>query len=120
MGPGEPSACGTLSKVSTVEQPTRWRRWVRHPQTLGWRRALFQVHLWSALALYVVFISVTGSVLVYRNELYVAATPQPILSTGTGPLLTDDQLAAAATRAYPGYRVAKMTRPVDPERAVDV
>jgi len=41
------------------------------------RRALFQVHLWSGigLGLYVFFISVTGSVLVYRNELYVWAAP---------------------------------------------
>lgn len=35
------------------------------------------MHRWSGIAvgLYVLFISVTGSVLVYRNELYVAATP---------------------------------------------
>ena len=39
---------------------------------------MFQIHLWSgiALGLYVLFISVTGSVLVYRNELYVWATPE--------------------------------------------
>jgi uncharacterized iron-regulated membrane protein len=39
---------------------------------------LFQVHLWSGvgLGLYVFFISITGSVLVYRNELYEAATPE--------------------------------------------
>jgi uncharacterized iron-regulated membrane protein len=39
---------------------------------------VFQVHLWNgiSLGLYIVFISVTGSVLVYRNELYAAATTQ--------------------------------------------
>ena len=44
------------------------------------RRAIFQLHLWSGigLGLYVFFISVTGSVLVYRNELYVAATPEVV------------------------------------------
>jgi uncharacterized iron-regulated membrane protein len=42
------------------------------------RKAVFQIHLWSgiALGLYIFFISVTGSVLVYRNELYVWATPE--------------------------------------------
>jgi uncharacterized iron-regulated membrane protein len=35
------------------------------------------VHLWSGIGvgLYVLFVSVTGSVLVYRNEMYVAALP---------------------------------------------
>ena len=54
-----------------------WQRWVRQPQKVWLRRAIFQIHLWSGIGvgLYVFFISVTGSVLVYRNELYVAATP---------------------------------------------
>jgi uncharacterized iron-regulated membrane protein len=40
------------------------------------RRVLFQVHLWSGVlfGLYIFFISLTGSVLVYRNEFYAAAT----------------------------------------------
>ena len=35
------------------------------------------MHLWSGIGvgLYVLFVSVTGSVLVYRNEMYVAAMP---------------------------------------------
>ena len=42
------------------------------PQTAWLRKATFQVHMWSAIGigLYVLTISVTGSVLVYRNELY--------------------------------------------------
>ncbi len=53
------------------------------------RRAFFQAHLWSgiALGLYIFLISVTGSTLVYWNELYRAATPQPIVSKGPGPAL---------------------------------
>ena len=53
-------------------------RWLYQPQKVWLRRALFQVHLWSgiALGLYVLMISVTGSVLVYRNELmFRAKTP---------------------------------------------
>mgnify|MGYP000302500374 CR=1 FL=1 len=57
-----------------------WNHWLRHPQRLLLRKAVFQVHLYSALSvgLYVFFISVTGSVLVYRNELYELATPEPL------------------------------------------
>ena len=96
--------------MSTGNQLTAWQRWVRQPQKTWLRRALFQVHLWSgiALGLYILMISVTGSVLVYRNELYMAATPALIISKGSGPRLTDGQLAEAAIRSYPGYRVVRI------------
>ena len=99
-----------------------WQRWLRQPQKVWLRRALFQVHLWCGIALgiYIVVISVTGSVLVYRNELLVAATPKPVLSTGSGPRLTDDQLKAVAQRAYPGYRVVRIGRPTNPDQAADI
>src|SRR5436190_7389254 len=60
-------------------QPTTWQRWVRQPQNVWLRRALFQVHLWSGIGggLYVLMISVTGSVLVYRNELMFRAVGSP-------------------------------------------
>ncbi len=103
-------------------QPTVWQRWVRQPKTIWLRRALFQVHLWSGVAvgLYVLMMSVTGSVLVYSNELFVAATPEPIVSKGSGPRLTDDQLTDAASRLYPGYRVVKIGWGRNPDQAVDV
>ena len=65
-------------------------------------------------------ISVTGSVLVYWNELYRAVTPEPIISNGSGPRLTDDQLASAARLLYPGYRVVKISRTRNLDQAVDV
>lgn len=77
---------------------SKWQRWIEQPQNLWLRKALFQLHLWSGIAigLYVLMISVTGSVLVYANELYVLATPKPIISTASAPRLTDDQLKEAA------------------------
>jgi uncharacterized iron-regulated membrane protein len=83
---------------------------------------LFQVHLWSGIGvgLYVLMISVTGSVLVYRNELYRAATPEPVMTRGSGPLLTDIQLTEAARRLYPDYEVVDLRRPRNPDQAVDV
>jgi uncharacterized iron-regulated membrane protein len=101
---------------------TVWQRWVRQPQKIWLRRALFQVHLWSGIAvgLYVFMISVTGSVLVFSNELFRAATPAPIISKSSDPRLSDIQLTQAATRQYPGYRVVKIGRALDPDEAVDV
>jgi len=56
-----------------------WRRWARQPQRIWLRRALFQIHMWSGigLGLYVLMISVTGSVLVYRNELLFRSVKSP-------------------------------------------
>ena len=101
---------------------TVWQRWVRQPQKIWLRSALFQVHLWSGIAvgLYVFMISVTGSVLVFSNELFRAATPAPIISKSSDPRLNDIQLTQAATRQYPGYRVVKIGRALDPDEAVDV
>jgi uncharacterized iron-regulated membrane protein len=73
-----------------------------------------------AVGLYVLMISATGSVLVYWNELYRAATPEPIISNGPGPRLTDEQLAAAARRLYPSDRVVKISRMRNLDQAVDV
>jgi uncharacterized iron-regulated membrane protein len=108
--------------VSVSKQLTLWQRWLRQPQKVWLRRALFQAHLWSGIGvgLYIFMISVTGSVLVYRNELYRAATAKPILSTGSGPRLTDGQLAEAARLSYPDYRVVRIARARNPEQAVDV
>jgi len=114
--------CCSLSLVSAGNQLNVWQRWVRQPQKLWLRRALFQVHLWSgiALGLYVLMMSVTGSVLVYRNELYRATTPEPIISKDSGPRLTDDQLKEAAGHLYPAYRVTRISRASNLDQAVDV
>lgn len=108
--------------MKSSSQPSPWQRWVLHPKQLWLRKALFQVHLWSgiALGLYVFLISVTGSVLVYRNELYRAATPQPLISKSSHPRLSDVDLKAAAARAYPGFRVVNLERALDPDQAVDI
>jgi uncharacterized iron-regulated membrane protein len=82
-------------------------RWLRQPQQVWLRRALFQIHLWLGLALglYVVVLSLSGSVLVYRIELnrYVEA-PRAALRDDVKPM-TADQIRAAAARAYPGWTI---------------
>ena len=99
-----------------------WQRWMRRPQATWLRKAIFQVHLWTGIGvgLYVILVSVTGSVLVWRNELALAATRDPIVVAASGPLLTDEELTAFATRAHPGASVANINRPPDPNQAVDV
>jgi uncharacterized iron-regulated membrane protein len=101
---------------------TTWQRWLHQPQTVWARKVLFQVHLWTGLSLglYVLMISVTGSVLVYRDELFRAATPPPLIVTGSGARLTDNELRDAATHAFPGFTVARITRARNSDQAVTV
>jgi uncharacterized iron-regulated membrane protein len=74
------------------------------------RRALFQVHLWIGLALglYIVMLSVTGSALVYRNELNrYFSTPRPQFDADR-PVLPAATLRARAEEAYPGHAITRM------------
>src|SRR5262245_27319827 len=90
------------------ERLTTWQQWKVRPQSVWVRRAVFQVHLYSGIGigLYVFVVSLTGSIVVYRNELYAATERAPIVLSPSGPRLTDADLKAAASRAYPGYVVS--------------
>lgn len=50
---------------------TSWQQWVHHPERLWTRQVLFQIHLWVGVAvgLYVTLMSVTGSIIVFRDDL---------------------------------------------------
>ena len=80
------------------------QRWLRYPQGVGLRKALFQIHLWSGLilALYVLVMSVTGTVLIYRRELAKAFSTQPHVIAGLGPRMTIAELTEVARSAHPG------------------
>ncbi len=87
-----------------------WAQWLKQPQTLWLRRAIFQIHLWTGLALglYIVLISVTGAGLVYRVELerYFEVTKPAFEPNRTR--LTADELKAAATKLYPDWEVTRV------------
>jgi uncharacterized iron-regulated membrane protein len=86
------------------------------------RRAAFQVHVWAGVVLgaYLLAICVSGSVLVYRNELYQRFDPKPVFVTVAGPRLSLEQLEAAALRLYPGYIVTKIWDRPRPNEALEV
>jgi uncharacterized iron-regulated membrane protein len=91
---------------------TYLQRWLSQPQTVWLRKAIFQLHLWSGIGigLYVLLVSVTGSIVVYRNELYDAATPKPIKLAVSGPQLDDEDFRTAIKRLYPGYTISVISR----------
>lgn len=87
-----------------------WSQWMRQPQRHWLRRALFQVHLWSGLAIgfYLVMLSITGSVLVYRIELgRILAAPRPVFDPAATPL-TPSEMQRAVERVYPAWTVIEI------------
>jgi uncharacterized iron-regulated membrane protein len=87
-----------------------WKNWVHQPQRVWLRRAAFQIHLWSGMAigLYIVMLSVTGSALVYRRELNVwLASPRPKFDAAAKKL-TPEEIRVSAERLYPGYEVTRV------------
>ncbi len=94
---------------------------LRQPQSLWLRKALFQVHLWTGLGagLYIVVISLSGSAIVFRREIARLAWTSPRVAI-TGRMLTRDEIAAAARKAYPRFEVVQVALPRKPDRAAEV
>lgn len=88
-----------------------WGRWVRQPQRVWLRRALFQVHLWTGigLGLYVVILSVTGSALVYRTDLDLYfRTPRPEF-VRDAKRVPSEEIRATAQTLYPDWEVTRVS-----------
>ena len=88
-----------------------WQRWMRQPQRIWLRRALFQVHLWTGigLGLYVVILSVTGSALVYRTDLDLYfRTPRPEFVRDGKRVPTED-IRATAQKLYPDWEITRVS-----------
>ena len=88
-----------------------WAQTIRQPQKLWIRRALFQVHLWTGIALgiYIIVLSAIGSVLVYRNEISRLVETQKPPFDPNAKRLTMDQIREAAQRIYPGWQVTSVS-----------
>lgn len=90
------------------------RRFLRNPRQSGLRRLLFQVHLWVGLGLglYMLVMGVTGSALVFADELEGWLTPGiEAADQVAGAPAPVSALLAAARRAYPGRQVTALYGP---------
>ena len=98
------------------------QRWMRRPQNVWLRKALFQVHLWTGigLGLYIFVISVSGSAIVFRNAIYKNFGSKPIIVAAQGPRLTPAQLRQKVQQAYPRYRLSYIWPNKNPKQAVEV
>jgi uncharacterized iron-regulated membrane protein len=96
-------------------------QWIERPQRIWLRRALFQIHLWTgiALGLYLIAICVTGSALVFRWELEAWAAPA-LTSDAAAKPLGFEELKLVAEKDHPGYHVTGFLGPKDSRSAVPV
>lgn len=99
-----------------------WEKWIKQPQTVWLRRALFQVHLWTGivLGLYVFVVCLSGSLAVFNSELYSAFLPTPKIVAVSGTRLTRSEIQAAALQAYPRATITRISLPRDPREAAVV
>jgi uncharacterized iron-regulated membrane protein len=105
-----------------AEEPTLWTRWLRRPQNVWLRRALFQIHLWTGIGfgLYVVLISVTGSAIVFRNEIYQSAGSGARIVQVRGAKLPVDELKRIVRKKYPDNNLSFIFEGKQPTTATEV
>ena len=86
-----------------------FHRLLHTPRRTLMRRAAFQIHLWCGvvIGLYTALIGLTGSGLVFRDEIERALRPNLYVlapAVNTAPRPTLDQLLATATKALPDWQ----------------
>ena len=104
------------------DELTLWQRWLRRPQGVWLRRALFQIHLWTGIGtgLYVVLISVTGSAIVFRNEIYQSAGVKGRTVEVRGAKLSADDLKKIVRQKYPENSLSFVFEGKQPTTATEV
>lgn len=100
--------------------PSTSTSFIERPQGVWWRKALFQVHLWTGvvIGLYLILISVTGSLLVFQRELQ-NDVPRLGNDTQPGPL-SFGELTNIALRGYPGSALANIDMRTRERRVVSI
>ena len=93
---------------------------IDRPQRVLWRRALFQIHLWIgvALGLYLIAISISGSILVFQRELLDDA---PRLGDAqAGEPFSYEELVRTALDAHPGESLNNIDMRTDYRRVIRI
>jgi uncharacterized iron-regulated membrane protein len=86
---------------------TAWQQWVQRPQNMWFRRALFQVHLWTGIGIgiYILLISVSGSAIVFRRQLENKIAKKVAPLNASGSRLSEDAMMQRGEQDYKGYKV---------------
>ena len=101
---------------------TFWTIYLRNPQSLRVRKKLFQIHMWVGIGigLYLLMMSVSGSILVFRDELSRVFSRGPVIVASQGHRMTPAELKETAQRIYPQNKVIRVFEPRNPNQAVEI
>lgn len=104
------SECGPGS-ITTLPRPVR--AFLHRPQSLLIRRAVFQVHLWIGITTgaYIVVVSLTGALLMWRIDLQRLAYPLLFTPSQTGVTVDADVVLESVRHAYPRHQVSGVDAP---------
>ena len=85
---------------------------LHHPRRLWLRRALFQIHLWAGVlvAVYLVVIALSGSVLVFKDELTRWSLP-PMHAYDRQHMLSPEQVVAMLRHSEPAATLSLLQAP---------
>ena len=85
----------------------------RQPQQTLLRRAIFQIHLWTGIAIgiYIILISVTGSIVVFRRDLSLWRLGNVPAQEAVGQRMTEEEIRQLALRNYPGWEITEVGMP---------
>ena len=89
------------------------RNLVHNPRKLFLRKAAFQIHLWTGIiiSLYVVVIAITGSILVFEDELTSTTLPAHLSAFDAAHVASIPQVMQEFQHAYPGAHVIEIDTP---------
>lgn len=95
------TATGAAAKLKTDMLATI----IHHPRKVWVRKALFQVHLWAGilLALYVAVIGVSGSIVVFQDEIRLASMPHAHFDRNQ--MAAIDTVVERAENRFPEWRL---------------
>jgi len=90
---------------------------LHRPQQVFWRKAAFQVHLWTGilLCLYMIIIGISGSILVFEKELgHLTFAKLWKASPPSGHPIEFTEAVSIITAAFPGYQLTAGYPPDQP------
>lgn len=88
------------------------KTFLRRPQSVFLRRAVFQVHLWTGVLVgsYVFVVCVTGAALVFRIDMQRAMHPH-LFTPSAGPFADAATVLESVRDAFPDHRVSGIDAP---------
>src|SRR5579885_487211 len=109
-GAGQHGLTQEATAPSIAELPP-WQRWLHHPETLPTHRFLFQLHLWLGMlaSLYIFVMSLSGSAIVFRNQLEASANPQVVAAVESLVAFHSNLLSGDAGRLSNGVGAIVVT-----------